>query len=433
MKKQNKKKYLFLSVIFLTASFSLAKFNKAEASDECKVDCDEQCAIYPADSDQNKDCRDQCQADEDQCKTLSSKAKVYEGILKLNGKQQSVLSNQLEGINQQQSQNYQKLKDAENKLDELTKTIKFLERNITEKEKNITYQKKILAGLIQSYYDYDQQGLLKIILLNNDFSSSFTGQTDYIEQSGIKVKDVLMEIKKTQQELVKNKEDLKKNYDDISQTKNELQDQKQNLQTTENQKQSLLIKTQGEEEKYTALLAQIEEQKRNLFNFGSFGSYSISEKDRPSSADQLSNSWYYSQKDSRWGNMNIGVSSDKMKDYGCAISSVAMVYTYYGKRYTPKDILKKFDFDGSLIYWPDGWKDTGYKSGLNYKSILDNLIDNDDVAIIHLKFSGGGHFIVVGGKDKNDYIVHDPYFGSNIYLRASLSILNARVDRVIYQ
>jgi len=44
-------------------------------------------------------------------------------------------------------------------------------------------------------------------------------------------------------------------------------------------------------------------------------------------------SWgcYYNQRDSQWGNIGIGGSSYSMAEYGCLISSIAMVASHYGK------------------------------------------------------------------------------------------------------
>ena len=67
---------------------------------------------------------------------------------------------------------------------------------------------------MQSYYDYDQQGILDIVLLDNTFTNPF-GQVDYIRQSGVRVSDLLATIKKNQQELVDDQKELKELQDEI--------------------------------------------------------------------------------------------------------------------------------------------------------------------------------------------------------------------------
>lgn len=254
-------------MIFALAVFmfyvSCCMFRVQAADDQCKIACDEQCVSF-TDPDLNKNCREQCEADEDKCQELNKKVKVYEDILKLNNKQQDALSNQIDYINQQQSQTQQKLQTVKTKLEDISKDIISLQRDIEDKEKNIAYQKKILASLMQTYYDYDQQGILKIVLANEEFSKSLTDQTDYIEQSGIKVGDVLTEIKNTQQGLIEDKERLENNYKESSQLEDNLQDQGKKLEASESQKQYLLDKTKEEEEKYKQLLASVQDEIYNI-------------------------------------------------------------------------------------------------------------------------------------------------------------------------
>jgi len=414
------KRIKFISFFFLLIGcFSIFNAEKVTTASECGDNCR---LSYPDDEEAQKDC-------EDKCKDLEKEADKLKDKIEVKNEQANTLNNQLDYINNQQNINQRNLNSTIKNINDLSEKINTLEKDIKEKEKEIAYQKKILSVLMQSYYDYNQQGVLGLILFNEAVASPFE-KTDYIEQSGMRASELLENIKESQNKLISDQEELKKSQEESVALKSKLQDEKYNLQLTENTKQTLLTRTQGEEAKYQALLAEIEQQKLELFNFSSFGSYNIKSSDRPKDKDKLSTSWYYSQTDSRWGNLKIGVSSSKMKDYGCAITSVAMMYTYYGKKYTPKDILNKSDFAGDLIYWPSGWH---HLYTTSYKSEVDSILKNDGVAIVHLKFSGGGHFIVIGGKDKKDYIVHDPYFGSNLYLSASLRLLGAHVDRVIYK
>jgi len=61
---------------------------------------------------------------------------------------------------------------------------------------------------------------------------------------------------------------------------------------------------------------------------------------------------YYKQGDPRWANDRIGLSWLKMKDYGCAATCLAMMATYTGAGYSPKDVAKQKNwFIGGLIWW----------------------------------------------------------------------------------
>lgn len=421
MTKKNIKLILF--ILILIGSFSVLNISKVFAS-ECSDKCE---SAYPTD----ENARDKC---EDECKDLEKKAKTYENILKVNDKQQGALNNQLEYIDQQQSKNQQTLQETNKQIESLSEKIGTLQKDIIKKEKDIIYQRKVLTSLMQSYYDYDQQGLLGIVLLDNVISSSFN-QTDYVQQTGLKVSDVLTEIKSAQEDLEKNKTELEEDYEKNSQFKEKLQEEKNSLQSSEIQKQSLLIQTQGEEKKYENLLARIEQQKLELFNFSSASnldevSASVKNYPAPSSEDKASTSWYFSQKDSRWGNQRIGNSKSLMKDYGCAVASVAMVFRKNGSGTDPGKLAKEKIFYYDLIKWPGSWS-PGIKlsSSVNHGNIswskIDSTIKKGDPVIVYIKKTNGrgGHYVVITGKDKKDYIVHDPYFGSNLYLGTSKSLV----------
>ncbi|OGI31127.1 MAG: hypothetical protein A2343_01605, partial [Candidatus Moranbacteria bacterium RIFOXYB12_FULL_35_8] len=174
-------------------------------------------------------------------------------------KQLNIVTNQIGYINKEQAQNQKTLLETIKNLTSISEKITALENSIEEKEKEIIYQKKMLSGLIQSYYDYDQQGILEIVLLDKALTNPFE-QVDYISQSGIKVSDILNEIKNNQKELVDNQKELQGSYEQSEKLKKELENDKYELQLNENQKQKILIETQAEKEKYEKLLSEIENE-----------------------------------------------------------------------------------------------------------------------------------------------------------------------------
>jgi murein DD-endopeptidase MepM/ murein hydrolase activator NlpD len=112
---------------------------------------------------------------------------------------------------------------------------------------------------MQNYYEYDRQGILDIVLLEKNLSSTLRG-ADYIQQSGISVNELLVEIKRIKTELGNEKVQLENAKNESEQLKESLEDKNLALQKTENQKQVLLGQTQQEKEKYSRLLASIEDE-----------------------------------------------------------------------------------------------------------------------------------------------------------------------------
>jgi uncharacterized protein YvpB len=155
-----------------------------------------------------------------------------------------------------------------------------------------------------------------------------------------------------------------------------------------------------------------------------------------------STKWYYSQKDRRWGYNRIGLSSSLLKDYGCAVTSLAMIFSYYGKEITPGRLASQPIFYRDLIVWPNYWKGLKLTSstshgGINW-STVDKEIKSKHPVIVFVRAAGGkGHYVVIHGKDKRGYIVHDPLFGPNIYLKTTQKLVGAvyssstRIDQAI--
>ena len=384
----------------------------------------------------------------DECENLEKKEKVYKELIEIKNKQQNTLSGQLETIDKEQEINRLKLSQTQKQVGELEKKIDELEKSILSKEEDLNAQKKFLVGLMQSYYEYDQQGLLDLVLIDKNFSETVV-QADYLEQSSVKLSDVVTAIEKDRNDMMNDRNELNQKREEINKQKEILTDRNNTLAYNENQKQSLLEKTQGEEQKYQDLLARVEAQKLELFNFSeasnadevisSVGKY-------PKPKDNLaSTSWYYSQRDSRWGNKRIGNSSSLMKDYGCAVTSVTMVFREKGAGIDPGKMAGQKIFYYDLIKWPATWSPgISLASSISHGNIkwstIDSEIKKGNPVIVYIKKTNGrgGHYVVITGKDSKDYIVHDPYFGANLYLGTSKALVGkigsdsgTKVDQMI--
>lgn len=372
------------------------------------------------------------------CEELERKAEAYRNLIEIKNKQQNTLQNQMELIDKEQDKNKTELEQTEIKIEDLKRQISQLKREVSDKEDAIKYQKSMLTGLIRSYYESYQQGLLQIVLISKDFSGIMT-QSDYVEQSGTKVTEILIDIKEAKEKLEERRNTMEQKKYEIEMLMQNLEHNQKDLESTEAKKQSLLVQTQGEEERYKKLLERIEEQKKELFNFSEAGNLaevlsSVSSFPKPDSKYWSSESWYYSQRDPRWGSNFIGNSRSDLKDWGCAVTSVSMVSTFFGNRVSPNVLAKQPIFAFDLIKWSlGGWSNSnmsvnstyGYSHGNISWSVIDKMLENKIPVIVNIKKTNGkgGHYVVIHNKDKKDYIVHDPYFGSNIYLNTTKALM----------
>ncbi|MCX6763151.1 MAG: C39 family peptidase [Candidatus Moranbacteria bacterium] len=388
-----------------------------------------------------------------ECKDLEAKAQEYQALIDLKNKQQNTLENQLLLIDLEQKRNQTDFQAAQKAVESLNGQIESLESDINNKEKIVKYQREILTGIVRSYYEEHQQGLLDLVLTEKDFSEVLS-QSDYLGQSGVKLKEILAEILEAKTALERERNELvekKKQHEDV---KEKLDIRKEALDNNENQKQSLVVQTQGEEAKYQKLLVRVEEQKLELFDFSSAGNSdevkaSVKNYAKPDSKYWASTSWYYAQTDSRWGDKRIGNSKSLMKDYGCAVTSLAMVFKKQGASVSPSSLASQKMFYYDLIKWPGSWSpDIKLASSIGHGNInwktVDSEIAKGNPVIVYIKRSrGGGHYVVIHNvvihnKDSKDYVVHDPYFGANLYLGTSKSLVgkigadsSTKVDQMI--
>jgi len=379
------------------------------------------------------DCSQLTGDDKDKCEILEKKAQAYQDLIDIKNKQQHTLKDQMVLIDAEQTRNKTQLQQTQAQADQLTQQIGDLQQEISYKEDLVKYQQLILTGLLQSYYEDYQAGVLNIVLINKNFSEIFN-KADYIEQSSSRVSEVLHTIQQAKIDLQNEYDDIQQKKQASEQLKKDLQSKSYDLQASEIQKQTLLSQTQGEEQKYQQLLARVEQQKLELFNFSSAGNLddidaSVDSYPRPT--DHLASlDWYFSQKDPQWGNKTIGNSNSLMKDYGCAVTAVSMVFKYFGASVNPGMMAKQKIFYYDLIQWPGSWSPSiDLASSINHGNIswktIDSEIAKGHPVIVYIQKTngGGGHYVVIHNKDSHDYIVHDPYFGPNIYLGTSRALM----------
>jgi peptidoglycan hydrolase CwlO-like protein len=190
----------------------------------------------------------------------------------------------------------------------------------------------------------------------------------------------------------------------------QLKDQQVKLNTQKIAKNNLLTATQNNEAKYQSLLSQAIAQKNSFLNFvNSHGGASIL------TGQTTHDAWgyYYNQRDSQWGGSNMGTSHLIMADYGCLVTSVAMMSSHFGHDIKPSDIANtpsaffSPNSDTALLYWQFTVNGTGINLSSHSKSQIDSLLASGPV-IVGL-YSGPDHYIVLKSGSNGNYIMNDPF------------------------
>jgi len=393
---------------------------------------------------------EQIQAKEQQLKEIENKIDTYENLVGMKQKQQATLANQLGIIEDQISQAQTKIMKTTEEMTLIDLEISALEIKIKEKDIDIQYNSQVLSELIRTVYHSSQTDTLELLLKYDNLGDYFS-QVEYLNTLNSKTKDVLARIDQAKAELQSQRDERKEVFEKLERLKNENVKNKFYLESEQFSKEDLLQATKGEEKKYQELLERVEAQRQTLLGdiseLSSQKEGELSEvrsQQKKPKAGLASVNWYYSQRDSRWADDSIGLSRTKMESYGCAVTSVAMVLRYHGVNIDPGMMAKQRVFYHDLIVWPSSWQGVQRVASIAHGNIdwdvIDDELKNDNPVIVFVRANGrgAGHYVVVHHKDKNDeYIVHDPYWGPNMYLdstRENISILygsSTSIDQMI--
>ena len=322
-------------------------------------------------------------------------------------------------------------------LSDINSQITRIESQIKEKVRVMENQKNILGSLMQSYYEVSLTSPV-ISYLTDGNIASFIVKKDRIEQTGDRISELVKALSDAKADLDAKSADLDAKKADFVIANEQLKSQGTDLESVKAQKANLLAQTKGEEDRYTQLLARVQEQKQELLDIDQFFAatgLSVDSYPKPDSKYFASTSWYFSQRDPKWANENIGNTKTLMKSYGCAVTAVAMVFKEHGGSMDPGQLANQPIFSGDLINWPSSWSNPKIaltSSGMSHGNISWPVIDaqlakNNPVIVYIGKTKGsGGHYVVIHHKTSDGkYVVHDPYFGPNIFLDTTRALVGA--------
>jgi len=363
---------------------------------------------------------------------LERQAQEYQEIINQKQGEIKSLNNQIAIFNARINKLQIEINITEDDVEQTKLEILQLEYGIDQTGEDITEQKDNLAKIIQIIAEYDQTSQIEIILASEDFSDFFN-QIAYLDNLQNGVKEKVNQLKLLKEKLGQDKESKEAKKERLEGLKEQLTQQQWSLASQRKSKEALLNYTRGEESKYQQMLANIETQKKSLLgDLNRLRQLKATElahlkelQEKPPSQYWASTNWYYQQNDSRWAKTTIGISDSRLEDYGCAITSVAMILKYYGTSITPGQLAKESIYAGDLIYWPRKWESIycmncppPHVSSFDWFR-LDRELGAGYPVIVFVRADGrgAGHYVVVHHKTGDGrYVVHDPLFGANIYL-----------------
>lgn len=374
--------------------------------------------------------------DKDDVKELEKCERILNAKVETTTQKKNILANQVQLYNL-------KVKRAVRNLNSVEKKVKRNElelKNVkTELEKQDAKMAKIKEQLKKNIILYEQNKQnFKLNLLDSQKSlTSVMNKSSSLNKLSEEISKKLEVMRQEKKTILDKEENLKKVKEEVDKNKEELKDEKSKLEIQRRVKNDFLAETKGSEAEYKGLLSRIEAQKQQIVNVSLLSTSakgSIAEIKRKAKKPKdglASTSWYYDQGDPKWGNKTIGFSRTLMKDYGCAVTALSMVFTEAGEKIKPSKMAKKPMFYRDLIVWPNTWGDLKLTSGRAHGNIswskIDKQLKKKKTAIVFIRSrSGAGHYVVVHHKDKKGrYVVHDPLFGANIFLETSKKLISS--------
>ncbi|MDP4009700.1 MAG: C39 family peptidase [Candidatus Shapirobacteria bacterium] len=362
---------------------------------------------------------------------------INEYTQKLNelGKSKDTLANQIKILDSQIQLNILKINQTENSVNTLEKDIDLLTAKINGLDSYLNQLSSAYIHQITQNYKLQKRVPLISLFLTSDLNM-FLQQYKYVSMIQKSSQDSLINLETTRTNYDLQKQEKTKKQQELETLQKTLASQKNNLNNQKATKNNLLEVTKNDEKKYEQLLADAKQQ------LASFGSFITSQGGASLLNNQtLCNSWgcYYNQRDSQWGNYPIGLSSDSIAEYGCLITSTAMVASHYGKNIKPSDIAGSSNaFFGRTAYLLQGSFSvndihiTRTRIGSSLSSIDSELNSNNPV-IVGIRMNNGEHFVVIKSKENGKYIMNDPYVenGRDIPFTSKYSLSAIyKVDRV---
>jgi peptidoglycan hydrolase CwlO-like protein len=356
--------------------------------------------------------------------------------LKTTTQQKNILTSQVKLYDLKVNKTRRTLANIEKEYQRNELELQKLKKELTEKDKKINYFKNQLKKTIINYERNNQDFKIKLLSSDSDITS-LMNETEYLNKLSKQIKEKVATIKKDKEIIIEKEKKIKTTKEEMTKNKEELKNKKEALESQKRIKNDFLKKTQGDENKYKELLSRIDEQKRKLVNLSLVSTSTkqsinqIKESAKKPKTGLASTSWYYAQDNSKWGYKTIGFSKTLMKDYGCAVTALSMVFSKEDKKINPGKLAKKPLFYQDLIVWPNSWGKLKLVSGrshgnINWK-IIDKKLKKKIPVVVFIRSRGGaGHYVVVHHKDKKGkYVVHDPLFGANIYLETSKKLISS--------
>lgn len=339
-------------------------------------------------------------------------------------KNSTTLSSQIQLISIQIAQTQNKIKQTTFSITTLRNDITNLGVKIGNLDVSLNNLSAVYIGQISENYKLQKKIPLYSFLISGKFNDYFNSYK-YISRFQKESQETLLNLETTRTTLDQEKQAKAKKQKELESLEKVLAVQQKDLIAQNEIKNELLKTTQKQ-------LGEVLAQLSALRNFSSaFGSTCLS-----STPGGGSDGNFYSQRDPRWCKQTIGYSSDTIGAVGCYISSIAMTFKKLGSDITPSAyaaIPSNFQYNSAYASVPHPPSGYVYKQVAYSADTVDKELSAGRyvIAQISMRTISGMHFIVIIGGSKGNYIIHDPWFGSDLSFNSRYSLSSIMSLRLI--
>ncbi len=295
---------------------------------------------------------------------------------------------------------------------------------IADNEAKLAVQRASLAEQLRVIYENSNTSTLELIAESNSLSD-FVDQSEYLQTIQSKTISTINSIKNLKQQLADNKKNIEQKKEQIASLQQTQLNQKTDLDKQRYAKQILLNQANTESGQYQNSIQAKEAEKKKVEDVlnappppppSATPVYTTPTGGNPSQGKTVPQLY---QTDSRWEWTHINGTSSLVRDYGCKLTSLTMIFNYYGYMVNPGDVATNSHyFIDDLLYWsgvraysgfPIDWPDNNYSKADQWASMGKPFIVSGD--IFHI---GYDHSVVIVGKTASgQWVMNDPIQGPN--------------------
>lgn len=349
----------------------------------------------------------QSTANQQQVSDLNSRIRELEKKVSDLKSQGNSLATQISAMDSQITLTEYRINATQKEVMEITLDIESAGKRMSNLEGSLDNVTKILLNRIVATYQAGDAKELQVLLASGDISD-LVSRSNYLKIVQSHDRQLLYDTQQARNDYANQKAILEQKKKKVEELNKQLEGYTAQLDKDKASKQTLLATTKNDEAHYQSLLVQARAQVNSMKSFARGHGGSV----LPPQASP--DGWYFNQRDSRWGNSNMGSSPEFVWEVGCLATSMAMIMKKHGEDVTPATITSNSaNFFSNTAYMAIPWGRGKFSSAGGYnQSAIDSKLAAGEPVIVGVK--GNSHFIVLKSGSAGNYIMHDPWNGPDL-------------------